>query len=278
MPLEHGITTEVEAENQAEATSLSTTDGTPIIVEVQPEPSPSETTPTSQKDIEIPTQVDDTFNIQDKPIPESDVAHLPISSPSRSLDIDTKSIDETKESVIKPTEEAKIDEESAVAATVSGVVIASAAVAITNELPTAQPSLEAVMAKAEVDHSADIEPSSTPIAAVETVVPSPEPTMKDDAIPLPTGGPDVVSSLEARAETDLLESKNTVVERIAIEPVVGNVVEAEDRVETDPISATHAVPLSLTDAASSTMEAMTEVGDTGVLVQVTLPLFDGNIH
>lgn len=74
LPLEPGITTEVEAENQVETTSLATTDG-PIIVEAQLGPSLSETTPHSQRDIEIPTQVGDTFNIKDKPIPESDVAH-----------------------------------------------------------------------------------------------------------------------------------------------------------------------------------------------------------
>ena len=207
----------------------------------------------------------------------------PIFRPRRSLDIPQKSIDITRKSVIKPTEETKIDEESAAAAMVSGVVIASAAVVITNELPSAQPNLvEAVTLKAKVDHSTDIEPPSAPIAAIETIVPSPEPTTKDGAIPLSTAGPDVVSSsLEAKAETGLPESENTDVERTAVEPevvVVENVVETEDRDETDdPISATHAVPPSVTDAAPSTAEI--EVGETvGVLAEVTLPLFDGNIH
>ena len=74
LPLEPGITTEVEAENQVENTSLATTDG-PVIVEAQLGLSSSETTPHFQRDIEIPTQVDDTFNNKDKAIPESDVAH-----------------------------------------------------------------------------------------------------------------------------------------------------------------------------------------------------------
>jgi len=57
------------------------------------------------------------------------------------VDIAPKSIETTRKSVIKPAEESKIDEETAVSAMVSGVVIASAAVAITNDLPKDQPSL-----------------------------------------------------------------------------------------------------------------------------------------
>ena len=63
------IKTEVEVENQIKATSMETTDGASINVEVQPDPSLSETAP---QDIEAQTQVDDTSNIKDEPIPESD--------------------------------------------------------------------------------------------------------------------------------------------------------------------------------------------------------------
>ena len=67
------IETELVAESQVETTSTATTRSVPIDVEDQPEPSLSETSP---KDIEeIRTQVDDdTSNIKDEPIPESNVA------------------------------------------------------------------------------------------------------------------------------------------------------------------------------------------------------------
>ena len=87
----------------------------------------------------------------------------------------------------------KIDEETAaVAAVATDISIASAAVVITNELPTAQPSLiEAMMTK---DHSADIpaiEAVSTQVNATKTVVLSPEPTVECDDLPHSTcyGGP-----------------------------------------------------------------------------------------
>ena len=177
-----------------------------------------------------------------------------IFKPRKLLDIPSKSVEATRKPVITP-EEAKINEETAVPAVVSGVVMASAAVVITNELPTSQPSLveEAVTAKAEVDHSTDtlaIEAVSTPIPAIETVVPSPEPTIKGDGIPLSTASPDVVSSLEAKLETDPLEWENSAVESAAIEPEV----EPEGRVEIDLISVTQAsvidaVPITVEEAA-----------------------------
>jgi hypothetical protein len=207
----------------------------------------------------------------------------PIFRPRKSLDIPSKSIEATRKSVIKPAEEAKIDEETAVTAMVSGVVIASAAVVITNELPTAQPSLvKAVTVKPEVDHSADIpatEAVSTPITAIETVVPSPEPAIKNDVVPLSTPVPDVVSSLEAKVETEPLESENAAVERTTIEPevmTVGNVVEAEGLVETVPISTTQVIPASVTDAAPFTAEEVGE--DVDVLTQVISSFLDRNIY
>ena len=210
----------------------------------------------------------------------------PIFRPRRSLDIAPKSTEAKKKSVVKPAEEPKIDEETAaVAAVATGIVVASAAVVITNELPTAQPSLvEAVTTKAKVDHSVDIpsvEAVSTEIAATETVAPSPEPTVKHDDVPLSTVGPDVVSSLEAKVETEPLKSED-LVEEMAIEPGVIVDEETEDRVEIEPSQAIQVVPASVTvdsDVAPITTEAMTEVGETaGVLVQVTLSFLDGNIY
>ena len=177
----------------------------------------------------------------------------------------------------KPAEEAKIDEETAgVAAVATSIAVASAAVVMTNELSTAQPSLvEAVTTKAKVDHSADIPAieaiSSTRIVATESVVPSSEPTVNHDDIPVSTTvGPDVVSSLEAtKVETEPLEFEN-LVERTAIEPgeIVGE--ETEGHVEVEPSPATQAVPTSVTDVAPITAEAITEVRETvGVLAQVT---------
>ena len=213
----------------------------------------------------------------------------PLFRPRRSLDIAPKSTEAKKKSVVKPAEEPKIDEETAaVAAVATGIVVASAAVVITNELPTSQPSLvEAVTTKAKVDHSADdipaIEAVSTGIAATETVVPSPEPTVKHD-VPLSTVGPDVVSSLEAKVETEPLKLED-LVEKTAIEPGVIVDEETEDRVEIEPSPAIQAqvVPASVTvdsDVAPITTEAIIEVGETaGVLAQVTSSSFlDRNIY
>ena len=84
----------------------------------------------------------------------------------------------------------------------TGISIASAAVMITNELPTAQPSL--VEAMTMKDHSADIpaiEAVSTQVDATKTVVLSPEPTVECDDLPRSTTvGQDVDSSLEAKME------------------------------------------------------------------------------
>ena len=125
--------------------------------------------------------------------------------PRSSLDIGPKSTEAKSMSVIiKPAKEANIDEETVgVAAVAVGIVVASAAVVITNGLPTAQPNLvEAVTTKAKEDHSADIpavEAVSTRSAVTETV---PKPTVKQDDIPLSTTvGPDVVTSLETKIKT-----------------------------------------------------------------------------
>jgi hypothetical protein len=67
------IETESVAERQVETTSTATTDSGPIDAEVRPDPSLGETAPNTQKDIEEQTQVDDTSNIKDEPIPESDI-------------------------------------------------------------------------------------------------------------------------------------------------------------------------------------------------------------
>ena len=233
--------------------------------------------------------------VEEEPKTEGKEPTLRVKSPifkssRRSLDVAPKSTTEgKKKSVIKPAEEAKIDQETAgVAAVATGIVVASAAVVITNEV---QPSLvEAVTTtttKAKVDHSADIPAieavSSTRIAATETVVvPSSEPTVKHDDIPLSTTvSPDVVSSLEAtKVETEPIESENLVVERTAaIEPgeIVGE--EMEGYVEVEPSPATQAVPASVTDVAPIMTEAITEVRESvGVLAQVTSSFFDRNIY
>jgi hypothetical protein len=173
--------------------------------------------------------------------------------------------------IIKPAEEANIDEETAgIAAVTTGIVVASAAaVVISNELPTAQPSLvEAVTTK--VDHSADM-PAIEAVAATEAVISSPEPTVKHDEIPLSTVDPDVVSSQEAKVETEPLESENHVAERTAIEPGVIVDEETEGRIEIEPSPATQADPASV---APITTEAITEVGETvGVMEQVTWVIF-----
>ena len=204
-------------------------------------------------------------------------ARSPIFRSRRSLDVPSKSTE--RKSVVKPAEEAKIDEETTtttVAAVATGIVVASAAVVITSELPTpAQPNLvEAATTKSKVDHSPAIE---AVVAATETVVPSPEPTVKHDDIPLSTVGPDAVPSLEAKIEREPLESEN-LVERTAIEPEVIVGEETEDRIEIEASPATQAVPASVIDAAPITTEAVTEVGDTSVLAQVTLSFFDGNSY
>jgi hypothetical protein len=195
-------------------------------------------------------------------------AKSPIFRPRRSLDIAPKSTEAKRKSVIiKPAEETKIDEETAaVAAVATGIVVASAAaVVITNELPTAQPSLVGAVTT-KVGHSADI-PAVEAVAATEAVIPSPEPTVKHDEMPLPTVDPDVVSSEEAKIETEPLESENHV-ERTAIEPGVIVGKETEGRIEIESSPATQAVP------APITTEAITEVGETvGVLEQVTWIFF-----
>jgi hypothetical protein len=76
LPLEPEISlvkTELVAEREVETISTTTND-VPIAVEVQPDPISSEPEPNAQNDIEIQTQVDDTSNIKDEPIPESDIA------------------------------------------------------------------------------------------------------------------------------------------------------------------------------------------------------------
>ena len=75
LPLEPEISlikTESVAERQVETTPTATTNGGPIAVEIQPDLISSETEPNAQEDIEVQTQVDDTFDIE--PIPESDIA------------------------------------------------------------------------------------------------------------------------------------------------------------------------------------------------------------
>ena len=129
----------------------------------------------------------------------------PIFRSRKSLDTVQKFTETSRKSLIKPAEEFTINEEAtaAVAAVAAGVVVASAAV-ITNGLPK----VETATTKAEVDHSTDI-PAIEPIAAVtEVVVPSSEPIVKDDDIPISAA---VVSTPEAK----LLESEN-VIESTAI--------------------------------------------------------------
>ena len=171
----------------------------------------------------------------------------------------------TSDIIIKPAEEAKVDgETSAVAAVATGIAVAgAAAVMITDELPTAQPSL----VEAKVDHSADI----PAIEAVSTQVDAPpEPTVEHDVPPLSTTvGPDVGSSLEVKAETEPLESDNTVVEETPIEP--GEIVEeqTEDRAEAEASPTTLAVPATVADVAPITTETATEEAETvEVLEQV----------
>ena len=183
--------------------------------------------------------------------------------------------------IIKPAEEAQFDEGTAgVAAVATGVAVASAAAAvvITDELPTTQPSV--VEAVTTEDHSADIpaiEAVSTQVEATETIVLSPEPTVEQDDVPLSTTvEPDVVSSsLEAKAEMEPLEAENHVVEGTATEPEVIVEEQTEDRAEIEASPATaQAVPASVADVAPITMETITGEGETvSVLEQVMLFLF-----
>ena len=181
--------------------------------------------------------------------------------------------------IIKPAEEAKVDGETAAVAVATGIAVASAAVVITNELPTDRPSL--VEAVTMIDHSADIPPIeavSTQVDATETVVPSPEPTVED--VPLSTTvGPDVDSSLESKARTEPPDSE-ILVERTAIEPGVIVDEQTENRVETEASpAATQVVPASVTDVAPIATEAITEVGETvGVLEQVICRHFFDRKH
>ena len=62
--------TELVAERQVETASTATTNSDPLDVEVQFHPSSSE----AQNDNEIQTQVNDTSNIKDEPIPKSNIA------------------------------------------------------------------------------------------------------------------------------------------------------------------------------------------------------------
>ena len=72
LPLEPEISL-VETELVPERQVDTTTNDVPIAVEVQPDPISSETEPNAQNDIEVQTQVDDTSNIKDEPILESDI-------------------------------------------------------------------------------------------------------------------------------------------------------------------------------------------------------------
>jgi hypothetical protein len=89
---------EIRAERQVEATSTA---GVPIDVDVQPDPSASETTPNAQNDIEVQTQVDETSNIKDEPIPESEIVeHIEASDTKRPLeDVHASSTRESQNTV-----------------------------------------------------------------------------------------------------------------------------------------------------------------------------------
>ena len=171
-------------------------------------------------------------------------AKSPIFRPRRSLDITAPKSAEAKKKtvVVKPAEEAKIDEETSggvtAAGVATGIVVASAAVVITNGLPTAQPNIvEAVTTtKAKEDHSVDV-PAIEAVESTRSVVTEtvPEPTVKQDGIPVSTSvSPDVVSSLEAtEVETEQpLVSDNVVVEKPAVEPEV--IVGEEREIESSP--------------------------------------------
>ena len=67
------IETELAAERQVETTSIATTMSVPIDAEDQPNPSLSKIASNAQKYIGMPTQVDDTSNINGEPIPESEI-------------------------------------------------------------------------------------------------------------------------------------------------------------------------------------------------------------
>ena len=175
----------------------------------------------------------------------------PIFRPRRSLDIGPKSTETKRKSVIvKPVEEAKINEEtSGVAAVATAVVVvasAAAAVVMNNGLSTAEPDVvEAVTTKEKEDHSADI-----PANEAEIV---PEPTVKEDDAPLSTTvAPDAVSSLEAKVEPEPLESDHLVVEKTVVEPEVIVGEETESRIEIEPSTVTEVVTSSAADVAPIT--------------------------
>ena len=149
--------------------------------------------------------------LEEEPRNESKESTVQVKSPifksRKSLDVPRKPTEATKKSVIEPVEETKIDKETAaVAAVASGIVVASTAAVITHGLP--------------VDHSADIhtiEAVPTATAATETVVLSPESTVKGDDIPLSyTASPNVISSLEAKLGTEPPELETFVAGSTAI--------------------------------------------------------------
>ena len=190
-------------------------------------------------------------------------AKSPIFRPRRSLDITAPKSTEAKKKtvIVKPAEEAKIDEETSggvtAAGVATGIVVASAAVVITNGLPTAQPNVvEAVTTtKAKEDHSVDV-PAIEAVESTRSVVTEtvPEPTVKQDGIPVsPSVSPDVVPSLEA-TEVEIeqpLVSDNVVVEKPAVEPEV--IVGEEREIESSPATQDAIGP----DVASS-LEAKVE--------------------
>ena len=215
----------------------------------------------------------------------------PIFKSRKSLDVAQKSLEVTRQSIIKPAEEAKIDKEtSAVAAVATSIVGASVATVIANELPTDRLSpVKAVAVKVDVDHSTETETVSTPIATAKTVVPSPEPTVTNDDTPLSAARPDAASSPAAKVETEPLESEDIAVKGTAIiakaevhseselqlEVTEAEVAtsttdskdksEAEGCVETEDTTATQGVPATkpdgVIDVPSITIEAPTTTED-----------------
>ena len=214
----------------------------------------------------------------------------PIFRSKKSLDVAPKSNETTKKSITKFTEEAKIDEETAAVSVVTAGVVASAAVMMTHELSADQPSLgQAVVTKTEVDHSKAsplIEAASSPSATAKTVVPSPEPTIKNDDMPLSTPHPDIDAFPEPELQHKLTQVEPVLESEVT---VVGNVGEPEDRTETEPILATQVVPAPvvaeslIASVASMAVEPPitteeTEVKETvDVLAQVTSLFLDKNI-
>ena len=85
-------------------------------------------------------------------------------------------------------------------------------------------------------------------------------------------GRDVVSSLEAKVETEALESDTLVVEKTAVEPgmIVGEEMEGQIEIESSPATQAVVGPSSVSDVAPTATEAITEVGETvGVFEQVS---------